>query len=596
MCRIAGLFAAQMSSSAIYQSVKKMCDQMRHGGPDDEGIYLHEQQHFAFGHRRLAIIDLSENGHQPMADSQQQAWITFNGEIYNYPELRCLLLKEGCVFRTASDTEVILQAYLHWGIASFDKLRGMFAFALYDIKQNCTYLVRDRSGIKPLFYHQTGKDLRFASEVKAFQTAEPAIANDPGWQIRLLAFGHIPEPYTTLKDVWSLTKGHYLKWNHQDARAEIKSYVQNTPFASIRNPAEACDKIRSYLTAAVKRQLLADAPIGVFLSGGIDSSLITLLAASEKGAQLNTLSIYFTEAAFNEKKYQQAVAKLITGNKYHKLIQRADFEQAFPQILKAMDQPTNDGINTWFISQAARENGLKSVLSGLGGDELFGGYPSFRRMNYLQKLRRLPQWVKAFTEFIPVDRFKRMSFLQHEDLVAEYLFLRGLFSPLAIAKILGADRKEVNQLLFDHPFLPKSLDMEGPERASWFEQNLYMQNQLLPDTDFMSMSHGLEVRVPFLDEDFMQVVAAIDPAIRFADQPAKKLLVDSFRHLIPELVWNRPKMGFTFPLQDWMRKNAEITDEQAYHGKFSRDIIRRFKQDQLHWSKAFALYQIQRHE
>ncbi len=597
MCRIAGITSAHQQIGEIKEKVSKMCDVLKHGGPDDEGIYCDEAVNIVLGHRRLSIIDLSSNGHQPMADSGKNCWITFNGEIYNYQTLKEQLLKTGVTFSSNSDTEVIIAAYLQWGTASFDMLRGIFAFALYDKNKAQTYLVRDSAGIKPLYYYIRNKQLSFASEVKALKLSGIANQKDEKWAIRLLAYGHIPEPYTTLKDVFNLPKGHYLKWDHHESSHSIVDY-QNHNYKSItiNNAGLAEDEIRNSLRMAVKRQLMADAPIGVFLSGGIDSSLVSLLA-NEQRQKLKTISIYFNEKAYDESAYQDFVRNRIEGEKFVHLVQKHDFEQHFPTILKSMDMPTTDGINTWFISKYAHEDGLKAVLSGIGADELFGGYPSFNRVAYLKYLRLFPAALFKLARFAKPDPLKKIAYLSNDHYIANYLLLRGFFLPADIAKILNTDLNYVNDTLFNENS-PESLEgiPYNKEYAAWFESNLYMQNQLLRDTDVMSMSHGLEVRVPFLDEDFRKLVNTISPKIRFNNKIPKKLLIDSFKEILPVETWNRPKMGFTFPLQTWMRENEIITDENHYNNEVSRSLIGKFKTGKMHWSKAFALYQLSMHE
>ncbi len=256
--------------------------------------------------------------------------------------------------------------------------------------------------------------------------------------------------------------------------------------------------------------------------------------------------------------------------------------------------PTTDGINSWFISKFAHQDGLKAVLSGIGADELFGGYPSFKRINHIQLLRKMPAALLNKARYFKADKYKKIAYLKHTHYLADYLLLRGIFVPDDIAKILDTDAGQVENILFSdaNSWPVTSYDAK---QASWFETNLYMQNQLLRDTDVMSMSHGLEVRVPFLDELFIEAAQQISPEIRFDNRQPKKLLVDSFKDILPEAIWNRPKMGFTFPLQQWMKQHDEISDEGSYSNKASKNIINKFKTDQLHWSKAFTLYQLQAH-
>ncbi len=267
MCRIAGLITNRLNGKEAERIVTVMCNTLQHGGPDDAGIYRSDDNMLVFGHRRLSIIDLSANGHQPMADVAAKAWISFNGEIYNYIPLRAELQALGAVFKTNTDTEVIIQAYLYWGINSFGKLRGMFAFALYDTTNRATYLVRDTTGIKPLYYNIADGQIAFASEIKAFKAAGIATAEDNRWPVWLLAFGHIPEPFTTLKNVLSIPKGHYLRWE-KNGNYTITEYTSTPSVNYIRDEQTALEGLKTYLKNAINRQLIADAPIGVFLSGG----------------------------------------------------------------------------------------------------------------------------------------------------------------------------------------------------------------------------------------------------------------------------------------------------------------------------------------
>ena len=595
MCRIAGMISNRASPQDIYQKVAIMCQALRHGGPDDEGFYQDDDANLVLGHRRLAIIDLSPKGHQPMADDRQKIWISFNGEIYNYLELKKQLLALGANFNSDTDTEVIILAYRYWGLASFAMLRGMFAFALYDAERSLTYLVRDSSGIKPIYYHIREGQLSFASEVKPLSKAGIATEKEENWQVRFLAYGHIPEPYTTLKDVYSLPKGEFLCWHHRDSSYEVHSYHVFANKSYIHDINTAKQAVNESLKLAVNRQLIADAPIGVFLSGGIDSSLITLLANEQKRAKLNTISIYFNEKAYDERIYQNLILEQIEGEKFAHLVKQTDFEEYLPQILADMDMPTIDGINTWFISKYAHQDGLKAVLSGVGADELFGGYPSFNRIKYLKHLRKMPSAIFGAANYFTSDRYKKLAFLTYDHPVADYLMLRGHYTPSDIAEILDISVEKVEDVLFNNKLLPQTKKYDE-EDAAWFETNLYMQNQLLRDTDVMGMSHGLEVRVPFLDEDFKKLTENISPGIRFDIHQPKKLLIDSFEGLLPRTIWDRSKMGFTFPLQQWMMQHTEINNENFYKGKKAKSIVKDFKNDNMHWSKVFALYQIQLHE
>ncbi|HTM99048.1 MAG TPA: asparagine synthase (glutamine-hydrolyzing) [Pedobacter sp.] len=590
MCRIAGIISNKDNYQDLHDNVKAMCNIMSHGGPDDEGITTAAQSGFVFGHRRLALIDLSEAGHQPMY--YKDVSIVFNGEIYNYLELKEELLSLGCEFNTATDTEVILAGYTVWGISIFEKLEGMFAFALYDRKIDSTYLVRDQSGIKPLYYSVKAGTLIFSSEVKAFKTTNYTFEESADWRVYFLTFGHIPHPFTTLAGVFSLANSCFLKWDHQAASHEIVAFSKVNYTKQIDTYAAATAQIKTRLESAVKNHLIADAPVGVFLSGGIDSSILTLLADKAIGSNLKTLSINFAEEAFSEKKYQQLIADQTQGIHTSYLVTQQDLEENLEEILRVMDQPSNDAINSWFVNKCAKENGLKAVLSGIGADELFGGYPSFKRMKLIKTLKRLPKFILRLADKLPSEKLKRIYFLSYNNPIGEYLFLRGFFTPSSVSKLLSIPKSRIDQLLEKFPLEKEIQKLEDGERASWMETNLFMKNQLLKDTDYMSMSHSIEVRVPFLDQELIKALYHISSELKFGDQP-KGLLIDSFKDILPEAIWNRPKMGFTFPLQGWLRQNKRITDPSLYaKNAFSTTLMEKFKAGKLHWSKAYALYQV----
>lgn len=591
MCRIAGIISLEDSTQHLHHHVQAMCDVMAHGGPDDEGLSSGDEKGFVFGHRRLALIDLTEAGHQPMY--YQDLSIVFNGEIYNYLELKEELIQLGCKFTTATDTEVILAGYSVWGITLFGKLEGMFAFALYDKKIDATYLVRDQLGIKPLYYSTASNKLIFASEIKAFKATDYAFHENKDWKTYFLSFGHIPHPFTTLEGVYSLPSSCFLKWDHHTSTYQITPFSKPNHEVIISNSKQAAALIRDRLERAVENHLIADAPVGVFLSGGIDSSILTLLADKVIGKNLKTLSINFAEQAFSEEKYQRIIADQTQGTHTSYLVTQQDLEQNLDEIVAAMDQPSNDAINSWFVNKCAKENGLKAVLSGIGADELFGGYPSFKRMKLIKALKRLPKFILRLADKLPSEKLKRIYFLSYTNPIGEYLFLRGFFTPSALSKILQKPKHEIDHLLENFPIDPQIGAFEDGERASWMETNLFMKNQLLKDTDFMSMVHAIEVRVPFLDQELLKAIYHISSDIKFNNKVPKGLLVNSFKDILPEAIWDRPKMGFTFPLQGWLMENKRINNPDLYQAnEFSKTLMEKFKAGKLHWSKAYALYQV----
>lgn len=394
-----------------------------------------------------------------------------------------------------------------------------------------------------------------------------------------------------------LPKGHYLQWNNITETAEIKNFRKTAIAPKITDAATAQGSIKETLTRAVKRHLISDAPIGVFLSGGIDSSILTLLAdqAIHQGANgssaLKTLSINFPENQFSEQPYQHQVVQRISGDHSEYLIDETVFNHHLPNTLQAMDQPSMDGINSWFVNYFARQKGLKAVLSGIGGDELFGGYKSFKRMEIVQVLAKLPRFILKKGIYFNKPALKRSYYLSYGNTIGKYLFLRGVYTPDEIATLLDISVERVDNILRSIKSIQPAQALTAAEEAAWLETSLYMQNQLLKDTDSMSMQHGVEVRVPFLDQDFMQTVASIQAGIRYQEQKPKGLLIDSFTSILPKAIWNRKKMGFTFPFQIWLGTNEFFLNGLKTENEKARNLKADFIKGRLHWSKAMVLYQ-----
>jgi asparagine synthase (glutamine-hydrolysing) len=561
--------------------VKEMCRILKDGGPDDEGIYTDEAHQLVLGHRRLSIIDLSPSGHQPMAYANQRYWITYNGELYNYPELKASLLEAGCSFTSTSDTEVILAAFATWGTAAFKRFNGMYAFALWDSVSANLYLVRDPSGIKPLYYAITKEGMAFASEVKAFAPIPWLQQPHPHWPVYLMAYGHLPEPITTLREVKPLAKGSWLQYNTITRLVKTAYFNRFSYLEKINDRKQAVSLIRESLEKSVKRHLLSDAPIGVFLSGGLDSGILALLANKEN-TQLNTISLYFEQDQFSEKEHQDTLQQQLNCNHYQHLLKEEEFHQLFPTIIRSMDLPGCDGINTWFISRYARESGLKAVLSGVGGDELFGGYPSFERIKPALLFGRLPKALLRAGNISALKRFRRLAYLSIGGAAGRYLFLRGQFTPSEIAVNLGIEERQVWQILSEQPGFPDIDHLTPPNQASWMESNMYMQNQLLRDSDTMSMANGVEIRVPFLDADFIRLILQIDSNTKYAGPLGKQLLIDSFKDILPPSIYNRPKMGFSFPFKEWLGRDEFARDTMANDKTGS---YKKFISGKMHWSQ-----------
>lgn len=565
-----------------------MLNAMAHGGPDAEGVYFDGP--VVFGHRRLSIIDLSIAGNQPMISADSEVIISFNGEIYNFMNIRRSLEDLGVFFTTKSDTEVILQAYQAWGTKAFDLFEGIFAFAIYDKKKGKVFLVRDHIGIKPLYYYIKDGKLIFSSEVRGFKSMNPEWPEFEDWKILFLAFGSIPHPYTTLMDVHQLPAGSYLELTLNDFSNEVHTYYSESNTSVIpSNSSEDLKTMQFAIQDAIRRNMISDAPIGIFLSGGIDSSLLVLLADRIRSG-VNTISINFDEGYYDEHQYQQLALEetLNVDHTSHRITEQM-FWDNLDDFWKAMDQPSIDGVNSYFSAKSARKDGLKVALSGLGADEIFGGYPSFKRITWLKRIRNLP-FKRLIGKIMGWKNhaYRRIMFLNLPGIIGDYLFLRGIHTPDFIASILHVPEERVWKALqkVKIDFSPKSEDMDYVSRL---ESKIYMTNQLLKDTDCMGMWHGLEIRVPFLDIDLIKKVESIPPAQRYKQGWPKYLLTASNQHILPPKIIFRKKKGFTFPLETWMRvsKNRFRNLIKMENGVIK--IVKSFENGQGHWSKYWSL-------
>lgn len=584
MCRISGL--VRFDRANLEKDALRMRDAMRHGGPDDAGVFVSEKHPLALAHRRLAIIDTSAAGHQPMPDQENGLVISYNGEIYNFRELRAELSALGHSFRTQTDTEVILKAYAQWGAGSFGRFNGMFAFALLDQSRDLLYLVRDPVGIKPLYFHIRDKELVFASEIRAFRTLQPDWPENPLWRIYFLTFGHLPEPVTTLRGVSMLPAGHFLQFNLNQKESSTIRYSQVAIRPVIDQETDAAAKLYKAISDATEGQLVSDVPIGLFLSGGIDSSILALAAHARVNTTLHSTSLVFEEKSFTERAFQDMIVRATGAHHTSVTLRRDDFESALDDVLAAMDQPTNDGINSYFVCRAARASGLTVALSGIGADELFGGYPSFDYARYVAPLRQLPAHALRALCRAGGDRWKKISFLTIPGPVGEYLFYRGLFAPADVARLCGTTEKTVIDCLMSLPVDPQFETLTDGNRVSWIEMKYYLQNQLLKDTDVMSMWHSLEVRVPFLDRAVIDLAWQISATLKFGHPRKKNVLIKAFEDQLPRAIWDRPKQGFTFPFEAWFKSSEHLKSA----GAKLEPYFQRFQRGALSWARLWVLY------
>ncbi len=576
MCRIAAVISNTKDS--LEYKICSMTAAMHRGGPDDKGHIINENLGYAIGHRRLAIIDLSDTGHQPMVDENNNIEIAFNGEIYNYLELKDILREKGYSFSSESDTEVLIKGYQEWGADLLSKLKGMFAFVLIDKNSKTLFAARDHAGIKPLYIAHKNNEILFSSEIRGLKAIDENWEENPNWKIWFLSFGFLPEPITTLKGVKPLPRGHFITINLVTKEENLVEYSKYRYNGNVEPYKQVVVKTKQLVDDAVKRHLIADVPVGVFLSGGIDSSILAILAQQLQSSPIETISIYFDDEKYSEREYQDIIIKQ-TGVKHHLYkISKEEFIASWNEIYESLDQPSTDAINTHFICKYAKQNGLKVVLSGLGADEIFGGYQSVNHASKFTSYSRMAMLSKFLPSLIlgSYPR-KKLEYLYHNLKASEYLLYRGLFTPRDVAKILDINVRDVCKELSTFSFQENLSRLSPQNRATYYETAIYMQSQLLKDSDTQSMWHSLELRVPFLDKDLMEYVNDLDASVKFIGGRKKPLLVDAYINELPEAIWNRPKQGFTFPFENWFKemnafKNTALVPTWIYQLFISKKL------------------------
>ncbi len=620
MCGIAGLLDFDETFGNSGKILRLMLDSIRHRGPDDRGeecIANENGPTLHLGHQRFSIIDLSPGGHQPMANDDQSLWLSTNSEIYNYRELR-EELSDSFRFNSQSDTEVLLKSYEHWGIDCLEKLRGMFAFAVWDSKKQQLILARDRLGIKPLYYIVSEKKFLFASEVRALLASGLSDSEiNPTGLYHYLSFGHLKSPETLIGNIQELKAGHYLIVEKDGSFNETQYWH---PLDSLEAAENEGESIQELLHESVRFRQVSDVPMGAFLSGGIDSSAIVSHMANTSDEPIDTLTIGFKEKEFDESEHSAEISRLFKTR--HKLL-TLDEEQlldALPSAISAMDQPTMDGINTFLISRAANEAGLKVVLSGLGGDELFGGYPSFQLVpNLLEKKK----WLQHYPKFLLNLGTKMLKYSLSSDQSTklnhwlngklsgahEYYLIRALYCQDQVSELFQDQNLVEKETLKNFQTTKDSLNLEKLDGdfnlVSYLETTHYLQNMLLRDTDMMSMAHPVEVRVPFMDHKLVEHMFSMPAKLKKLTSTPKALLVDSMKPSLPDSIVHRKKMGFTLPFEPWMRgamkpemESVLLTSVKPLEGLISQAAIEKIWQQflagKISWSRPWALYVLKR--
>src|SRR5215467_2358575 len=643
MCGIAGVFKL---SGAItvddVSAVLRMLDAQFHRGPDDWGLLLprpavdepeirallerHDPTHVStypstrsvpgvvLGSRRLAIIDRSLRGRMPLGMEDGERWVVLNGEIYNHRELRAEL-EGSATFRSHSDSEVLLHGWSAWGDGVAQRLRGMFAFALFEATPRPHLVLgRDRLGIKPLYTWDDRTRVVFASEVSALLLSAlvPSEAN-PEAILRFLELGNVPAPLTTMKDVRPLSEGELA---HVDSRGlrrvrywDLGEAVATAHAAQPRTFEDAVSSTRTILEEAMRLHLVSDVPVGAFLSGGVDSASLVALAAPQLDRPMTTLTVTFDEPELSEARYARMVAERYGTDHREVRLQPHTVFDDLARMFAAMDQPTVDGLNVWCVSRAARDAGLRVVLSGLGGDEVFWGYRHVRFAPTLAAMCRIVSslppstrrpLLRAAARGAPFLRagLDRAAYLEDPSAPSAYFLVRGLFTPGQASRLLGLGPDE-------YATMPARLPYAGAggmrEALTAFDITHYLGNQLLRDGDVMSMAHSVEMRVPFLDHRLVEQVLSLPARYKLSRERPKPLLLSALDGRIPRGVWDRRKMGFTLPMTRWMRAREPELREICHESKHldARAVDRvwyGFLRGRHHWSRPWALYVLSQFE
>ncbi|MRD46823.1 asparagine synthase (glutamine-hydrolyzing) [Caenimonas koreensis DSM 17982] len=593
MCGVVALYAHAASAPQVDRDeVRAIRDHMAARGPDGAGEWFSADHRVALAHRRLSIIDLSERGAQPMRSADGQCVISFNGEIYNYRELKADLVARGRIFASDSDTEVLLQLYAEFGTGMLDKLRGMFAFALWDGRLGAMLVARDPFGIKPLYYADDGRTFRAASQVKALLRSPIDTSPQPAGLAGFFLWGSVPPPWTLYKGIHNLPAGHFM-WVRQDGITAPQPYClisdilrEGLAAPATGSEAQALEAIADALHESVRAHQVADVPVATFLSAGLDSSMICSLV-SKDGITPRTITLAFAEFVGmpdDESVLAAAIAKQYNTRHATVAVQRADFEAERARLMMAMDQPSIDGVNTWFVARAAASKGIKVAMSGLGGDELFASYPSFTDVPRIRRLAGPPGAVPGLgitVRRLTSSMLRRFTSPKYAGLLeyggtmgGAYLLRRGLYMPWELPQVMDPDmaRAGWRDLACIATLNETASGMEGHPRmaVTALETSWYMRNQLLRDADWAGMAHSLEIRVPFVDVPLFRKVV---PWLAAHPHLAKRSVAQATAPELPPELLAKPKTGFTVPVRTWLGAPHSGKAERGLRG-WARIIAR----------------------
>jgi asparagine synthase (glutamine-hydrolysing) len=612
MCGIAGI-VGDTPAESLLSAIQNMTGAMRHRGPDSCGVISLDECLLA--NTRLAILDLSERGRQPMSNAARTVWITYNGETYNAPELRRDLIAKNYNFESTTDTEVVLHLYEEYGENCVERMRGMFAFAIWDVRSRKLTLARDRLGIKPLYFARQNGRYIFASEVKSL-LASGLIARRLNPQaLRIyLQFGHVPPPWSMIDSVVPLPPGHIAIW--QDGVWALRAYAGLNEHYQSTHPPNGAD-LGDVLCEAVKKHLVSDVPIALFLSGGSDSACLGALARSAGGDNITALNIGFTEPDFDETGLARQTALALGLPFKSALLSPERVAADLDECIWAVDEPSVDGVNSFWISKIAAEHGFKVALSGQGGDELFGGYTSWKWFKHFERIARWTRHLPSrCSDLFDRDswpyRWRKLSYLfgTSDPFVASQMAVRILFLESDLGRLLilpsGGTADEAGDYFRD--CLSRLGRRDGPEKLGLMDICAHLQPRLLRDLDAMSMAHSLEVRPVFLDDRVMESILGMPDFLR--GEPKELLLQTAERFMPADLfaaLKSRAKRTFTFPFSAWLSRqlrpaieNAFSTQRLAERGILRpaavRQIWERFQRtpDTVGWSRIWSLFVLSR--
>lgn len=627
MCGICGFWNFDGQRVEL-PALRRMMETLRHRGPDDEGHVLSdgsrldvEAGNFGLGHKRLSILDLSPAGRQPMSDDTGQIWTVFNGEIYNFEEIAADLRKKGHRFHSRTDTEVILYAYREWGIECVSRFNGMFAIALWDRSAGKLYLIRDRLGVKPIYYYRKDGAFVFASELKpilAFPYFEKELDSDA--LLQYLVFQYVPYPKAIFRNTWKLAPGHVLTVS-QDGSVEDRTYwdlgsaMARTDTLRYKSEQELLDELEELLTSSVRYRLISDVPLGAFLSGGIDSSLIVAIMQKLNREPVRTFSIGFEDSDFDEAPYAKAVARHLGTQHQELYVGPRQVSELLPRVTNYYDEPFADTVTipTMLLSELARSEVTVS-LSGDGGDELFGGYTRYQTMARAESYLRIPAALRAGgsilsrmpSHFIRNHSFWLRPWTNLEDL---YLELMSTWNREALRELTGVSDVDLSESVFHRTFAGAG-KRAASEQAWLVDIKTYLVDCILTKLDRASMAVSLEAREPLLDYQLVEFALALPASWKFRNGTQKYILKRLLRKFLPGKLFDRPKQGFNMPLARWLRQElrelAETYLDASYvaqQGLFDVEVVKRIVQEHLtgvqdHYPRLYSLivFQLWHHQ